>query len=324
MNPFTYQRATDPDTAITAGSAPKAVFLAGGTTLVDLMRLHVMLPEAVVDLGALTHKQIEVTADGGLRIGALVTNTALADHGTVAKSYAVISEAIHAGASAQIRNVATTAGNILQRTRCPYFRDVGISACNKRSPGSGCAAIGGVTRSHAILGVSDKCIATHPSDFAVALAALDAVVIVKGAGGERRIPFEELHTKPGDHPEIEHTLKPGELITYVELPGGSIGKSHYLKTRDRASYAFALASAAVALDVQGGSIRSARVALGGVGTVPWRAREAEKVLVGKPATRATFDEAATAALVSAQTQPGNKFKVELAHRTIVRALEEIA
>ncbi|HEY4180897.1 MAG TPA: xanthine dehydrogenase family protein subunit M [Kofleriaceae bacterium] len=325
MNPFTYLRATDEAAAVSAGAAAKAAFLAGGTTIVDLMRLHVMQPDAIVDLGAIGLTQIENTADGGVRIGALVTNTALADHQTVGAKYPVVVEAIRSGASAQIRNVATTGGNLLQRTRCPYFRDAQVSACNKRAPGSGCAAIGGVNRSHAVLGVSNKCIATHPSDFAVALVALEASVRIRGAAGTRVIALEELHTKPGDHPEIEHTLKPGEVITHVEIPANAFAKkSHYLKIRDRASFAFALASAAVALDMQGATIRDARVALGGVGTVPWRAKETEAALRGKPATRATFVEAAKAALVSAKTQPTNAFKVELAQATIVRALEEIA
>ncbi len=324
MHPFTYTRATDEAGAVSSGSAATTSFLAGGTTLVDLMRLEVMRPSAVVDLGGLALAQIEESSDGSVKIGALVTNSALAYHAAIVKGFPVLSQAILAGASPQVRNVATTGGNLLQRTRCPYFRDPQITSCNKRAPGSGCAAIGGVTRSHAVLGTSDKCIATHPSDMAVALVALDAVVHVRGAHGTRTIAVSELHELPGQHPEKETVLAPGELITHVELPATPFAKtSRYVKVRDRASFAFALASAAVAVQLEGTAIGTVRIALGGVGTKPWRAREAEEMLVGKQRDRTLFTAAARRALVSATPQEGNKFKIELAQRTIVRALEEV-
>jgi len=322
MHPFTYARATDEAGAI-AASTEHSSFLAGGTTLVDLMRLEVMQPHAIVDLGGLALTAIEETA-GGVKIGALVTNHALAYHPAITKSFPVLSEALLAGASPQIRNMATTGGNLLQRTRCPYFRDPQITSCNKRAPGSGCSAIGGVTRSHAVLGTSSKCIATHPSDMAVALVALDAIVHVRGANGTRTVPIANLHELPGEHPERETVLEAGELITHVELPASPFAKrSHYVKVRDRASFAFALASAAVAVQLEGTTLASVRIALGGVGTKPWRAKEAEELLVGKPGSRDAFTAAATAALASAKAQDGNKFKIELAQRTIVRALEEV-
>lgn len=322
MEPFSWVKAADEARAVTAAGAPSSQYIAGGTTLVDLMRLAVMRPAQVVDITALPLTTIEDSGQG-LKIGGLVRNSDLAYHPKVAQKYAVLSEAILAGASPQIRNLATTGGNILQRTRCPYFRDPQEPACNKRNPGSGCAAIGGFTRSHAILGTSSKCIASNPSDMNVALAALDAVVHVRGPKGTRTIPFVDFHTLPGDHPERESVLEAGELITHVELPAAP-ARSHYLKVRDRASFAFALASAAVALDVGATGITNARVALGGVGTKPWRSREAEAVLVGAPATVETFRKAADAALAGPQTQPGNRFKVELAKRTLVRALADTA
>jgi xanthine dehydrogenase YagS FAD-binding subunit len=325
MHPFTYERAKDEQAATTAGAATSASFLAGGTTLVDLMRLEVMRPETLVDLGGLVAlSKIEQSADGSVKIGALVTNAALAYHAAILRGFPALSEAILAGASPQIRNVATTGGNLLQRTRCPYFRDPQVTSCNKRAPGSGCAAIGGVTRSHAVLGISEKCIATHPSDMAVAMVALDAVVHIRGAKGTRTIPIADLHELPGQHPEIETVLAPGELITHVELPATPFAKtSRYVKVRDRASYAFALASAAVAVQLEGGTIRAVRIALGGVGTKPWRAKDSEEMLVGKKGDRAAFSAAAAKALAGAKTQDGNRFKVELAQRTIVRALEEV-
>jgi xanthine dehydrogenase YagS FAD-binding subunit len=286
------------------------------------MRLGVMKPESVVDVTALPYRQIEELPDGGLRIGALVPNADVADHAVVQARYPVLAEAILAGASPQVRNLATTGGNLLQRTRCPYFRDPQIAQCNKRKPGAGCAAIGGYTRSHAVLGVSDKCIATHPSDQNVALVALDAIVRVKGPKGERTIPIDELHTLPGDTPEREHVLTAGELITHVDLPP-TTAKSHYVKVRDRASFAFALASAAVALDIAGGTIKSARIGLGGIATKPWRSKEAEQALAGKPPSVAAYRAAADAALAGAKAQDSNRFKIDLAKRTLVRALTEI-
>lgn len=324
MHPFTYTRAADETSAVTAGSAERASFLAGGTNLVDLMRLEIMRPESLVDLGGLGLTKIEESVDGSVKIGARVTNSALAYHAVILGGFPVLSQAILAGASPQVRNVATTGGNLLQRTRCPYFRDPQVTSCNKRAPGSGCSAIGGVTRSHAILGTSDKCIATHPSDMAVAMVALDAVVTVQSAKGTRAIPIADLHVLPGDRPEVETVLAPGELITHVQLPASPFAKkSRYLKVRDRASFAFALASAAVALQIEGGTIRAARIALGGVGTKPWRAKEAEELLVGKKADRAAFVASAARAVAEAKPQVGNKFKVELVQRTIVRALEEL-
>jgi xanthine dehydrogenase YagS FAD-binding subunit len=316
VRPFHYIRATDTASATSAGQG--AAFVAGGTSLVDLMRLDVMRPETVVDISRLplTH----VDADGeGVRIGALAKNTDVAVHPLIAKRFPVLAEALLSGASPQLRNMATVGGNLLQRTRCPYFRDVGTS-CNKREPGAGCSAIGGVTRSHAVLGTSGSCIATHPSDMCVALIALDAVVHTT----KRAIPMADLHTLPGAHPEIEHVLAPGELITEVSLPASRFAaRSHYVKVRDRASFAFALASAAVAIDLTGRTIREARVALGGVATKPWRSQDAEAELAGRTATRETFQRAANAALAPAKAHGENAFKIELARRTIVRALEEV-
>jgi len=320
MKPFTYLRADDAAGAIAAGGGDGARFLAGGTTLIDLMRLEVMTPSALVDVTRLPLAAIEEHGDA-VRIGAMARNTDVAYHPLIARRYPLLAEAILAGASAQVRNMATVGGNLLQRTRCPYFRDLG-SPCNKRTPGAGCSALDGYTRSHAILGGSEHCIATHPSDLCVALVALDAVVHTRHGDRERAIPIGELHTLPGDHPEIEHVLEPGELITGVELPASRFAaRSRYLKVRDREAFAFALASAAVGLDLDGDTIRAARVALGGVATRPWRAAGAEDALVGQPATSATYARAAAAALDGAVPRRDNAFKVELARRTIVRALE---
>jgi xanthine dehydrogenase YagS FAD-binding subunit len=320
VKPFTYVRPADARAAIAAAGDGGASFLAGGTTLVDLMRLEVMTPGAVVDLSPLPLTQIERAGDG-LRIGAMARNSAVASHPLIVERYPLLAQALLAGASQQVRNMATVGGNLLQRTRCPYFRDLAV-ACNKRAPGSGCSAIDGYTRSHAILGTSEACIATHPSDMCVALAALDAVVHTRGAGRERAIPFGEFHTLPGDHPEIESALEPGELVTHVELPASPFAAhAHYVKVRDRAAFAFALASAAVGLDVADGKIRAARIALGGVATKPWRAVEAEQALIGQPPSRASFERAAAAALVDPKPRRDNAFKVALARRTIVRALE---
>jgi xanthine dehydrogenase YagS FAD-binding subunit len=320
MEPFTYLPGATEDQAVDNGRV--GMFIAGGTNMVDYMRLGVLRPAAIVDISRLPLTKVE-DAGGGLKIGALVRNSDLAYHPLVQQRYPVLAAALLSGASPQIRNMATTGGNLLQRTRCPYFRDTHYTQCNKRSPGSGCAAIGGFTRSHAILGGSDHCIATNPSDMNVALAALDASIHVRGPNGQREIAIGDFHTLPGDHPEVETTMKPGELITYVTLPPVT-GKQHYLKVRDRASFAFALASAAVVLDLDGGTIKTARVALGGVGTKPWRSKEAEAQLAGQKPSPEVFHKAADAALASAKPQPGNAFKVDLAKRALIRALTEVS
>jgi xanthine dehydrogenase YagS FAD-binding subunit len=305
----------------TAQQGADVRFVAGGTTLIDLMKLDVESPTKVIDINRLDLAKVEKQPDGTLRIGALVRNSDLAHDPNVTRDYPVLSQALLSGASAQLRNMATTGGNLLQRTRCPYFRDLGYSHCNKRTPGSGCAAIGGLNRTHAILGTSENCIATHPSDMAVAMMALEAVVHVKSATGDRDIPIGEFYLVPGTTPENENVLRPGDLITYVTLPAPiPAAKSHYLKLRDRASYEFALASAAVVVETEGGKIRKARVALGGVGTKPWRSLEAEHALVGKSPNASTFHAAAQAALHDAKPQPGNRYKIELSKRCIVRAL----
>ena len=317
--PFSYVRAADEAGAIDAGRAPDAEFIAGGTTLVDLMRLEVMRPAAVVDLAGLPLAEIEPAADR-VRIGALASNPAVAHHPAIVERFPALSQALLSGASPQLRNMATVGGNLMQRTRCPYFRDP-ATPCNKREPGSGCSAIDGHAREHAVLGTSRSCIAVHPSDMCVALVALDAVVHVRGDAGTRVIPIEELHLLPGDHPEVESALGHGELITHIELFDRPFSmRSLYLKVRDRASFAFALASAAVALEIEGGTIRDARIALGGVATKPWRAREAEHLLVGRAPSNEAFRRAAAAALAGARTRPDNAFKVELARRTVARAL----
>ena len=284
------------------------------------MRLEVMTPSAVVDLGRLPMAAIERAGDG-LRIGAMARNSDVATHPIVVERYPLLAQALLAGASQQVRNMATVGGNLLQRTRCPYFRDLAV-ACNKRAPGSGCSAIDGYTRSHAILGTSESCIATHPSDMCVALVALDAVVHTRGPSGNRAIPVTELHTLPGDHPEIESVLVPGELVTHVELPATPLAaRSRYTKVRDRASFSFALASAAVALELHAGTVRDARIALGGLATRPWRAVEAERWLIGKRAALDSFRRAAAIALDGAAPRDDNAFKVELGRRTVLRALQ---
>jgi xanthine dehydrogenase YagS FAD-binding subunit len=321
MRPFAYLKASDEAAGVDAGGRPAARFIAGGTGLVDLMRLLVETPAEVVDVSALPWGQIESTAEG-LRIGALVRNTDLAFHPAVTTGYPVLSQAILSGASPQVRNMATVGGNLVQRTRCSYFRDVGVPQCNKRSPGSGCAAREGFSRMHAILGGSEQCIAVHPSDMCVALAALDAVVFIRGARGPRAIPLGDFHTLPAARPEVETALEPGELVTHVLLPPSAFARrSAYVKARDRASFAFALASAAVALELDGKIIRQARVALGGVGTKPWRSREAEQALVGQPMSRALFERAGAAAVAGARPVRDNAFKVKLAARVVGRALE---
>jgi xanthine dehydrogenase YagS FAD-binding subunit len=298
--------------------------LGGGTTLVDLMKLNVETPARVLDINRLPLDSIEEMSDGGLRIGATVRNSALAYHARVQRDYVVLSQAILSGASGQIRNMATTAGNLLQRTRCVYFRDTAMP-CNKREPRTGCPAITGSNRTLAILGSSEHCIATNPSDMCVAMAALEAVVNVLGPKGTRGIPIGDFHLLPGDTPDRETVLEPGDLITHVTLPRPILGsKQVYLKLRDRASYEFALASAAVVMSVVGESISYIRIALGGVGTKPWRSPEAEAALMGKPANAGNFRQAAEAALRDAKPQSENKFKIELAKRCLVHTLQTAA
>ncbi|MFI7125708.1 FAD binding domain-containing protein [Nonomuraea sp. NPDC050153] len=323
MRPFAYVKPLDVAEALEA-AGPAAKFLGGGTNLVDLMREGIERPEKVVDLTGLPLDEVDELPGGGLRIGALVRNSALAADRRVRARYPVLSQAVLAGASPQLRNMATVGGNLLQRTRCPYFYDQ-AHACNKREPGSGCDALGGFTRGHAVLGVSGSCIATHPSDMCVALAALDATVEVRSVRGTRRIPLGDFHLLPGDTPQVETALAGDELVTAVELPPAPVAaNSRYRKVRDRASYAFALVSVAAALEVRDGTVTAARLALGGVATKPWRAHEAERVLVGGPATEEAFGRAAEAELAPATVQPGNAFKVELARTTIVATLRELA
>ena len=324
MNPFTYKRATDQAEAIreVAGNRD-AKFLAGGTNLVDLMKVNVQSPNELVDINRLALKKIEKTPTG-LRIGALASNSEVANNKLVRDSFPVLSEALLAGASPQLRNMATVGGNLLQRTRCYYFMDTAFP-CNKRVPGSGCSAIPGFNRIHAILGASEHCIAVHPSDMCVALIALDAVIRVEGPKGARTIPMTEFHRLPNDTPHIDTNLQPDELIVAVDLPASAFAKhSRYLKIRDRAQYAFALVSVAAALDIQQGRINAARLALGGVAHKPWRALDAEKVLTGAPANAQTFKAAAAAVVKDAVPQQHNAFKIELARRGVVRLLREVA
>jgi xanthine dehydrogenase YagS FAD-binding subunit len=327
VNPFTYSRASDAQTAVSAvaGNA-QAKFLGGGTNLIDLMKMGVEHPAQLVDINRLDLAKVEqLPGGGGVRIGALVRNSDLAEHPLITKNYPVLSEALLSGASPQLRNLATTAGNLLQRTRCYYFYDPAFPMCNKRAPGSGCGALEGYNRIHAILGQSEQCIATHPSDMCVAMAALDAVVRVQGPQGERTIPFADFHRLPGNTPNVDTNLQPNELITAVDLPALPFAKrSHYLKVRDRASYAFALVSVAAALEMDGGKIKSARVALGGVAMKPWRASKAEAALAGKSPNEQTFRAAAEAELAAAKGYKYNSFKIELAKRAITRALSTVA
>ena len=323
MTPFTYARAADAAEAIRLGGQPHAKYLGGGTNLVDLLRETLERPAALVDVTGLS-SAIEERQDGSLLIGAAAKNTAVAEHRTVRTRYPMLSRAIVAGASAQIRNMATVGGNILQRTRCTYFYDNDGSRCNKRAPGQGCDAIDGFNRIHAILGASPACVATHPSDMCVALAALGAVVHLQSARGERTLPLTDLHRLPEDHPEIETMLEPGELITAVELPALPFAaRSTYRKVRDRASYAFALVSVAAALELEGDTVKDVRLALGGVAHKPWRAWKAEAALKGRPATAASFRAAAEVELADARPLRDNGFKVELAVRTIVAVLGEL-
>jgi xanthine dehydrogenase YagS FAD-binding subunit len=324
MTPFTYTRAADLAEALRHGAPPEARYLGGGTNLVDLMRETIERPAALIDVTGLSG-EIEELSGGGLRIGAGVRNTALAEHPAVRSRYPLLSRAIVAGASAQIRNMATVGGNLLQRTRCAYFYDEAGSRCNKRRPGQGCDALEGFNRNHAILGASSACVAVHPSDMAVALAALDAVVHLAGIGGARSMALVDLHRLPGAHPEIETLLEPGELITAIELPPMAFAaRSTYRKVRDRSSYAFALVSVAAALDIEDGLIRDVRIALGGVAHKPWRATRAEEVLRGGPPGQVAFAAAADAELAAARPLRDNGFKVELARRTIAAVLGELA
>lgn len=316
MQTFQFTQAKTVDAALDQSGR----FVAGGTTLVDLMKLNVETPRSLVDINLLPLDRVEAAADGGLKVGALVRNSDLANHADVKARYAVLSEALLSGASPQLRNMATTGGNLLQRTRCYYFRDTAY-ACNKRQPGSGCSAMDGFNRIHAVLGGSDQCVATHASDMAVAMMALEATVYTKGTKGERAIPLDEFYLVPGSTPDKENVLEPGELITYVTLPKLAAGtKSYYLKLRDRAQYEFALASAAVVADVSGGHVKRVRIAMGGVGTKPWRSKEAEAALEGKAADERNFRKAADAALRDAKPLRDNGFKIELAKRALVRAL----
>jgi xanthine dehydrogenase YagS FAD-binding subunit len=322
---FQFARANDVADAVRQLAAdPTAKFIAGGTNLVDLMKEDVERPSRVIDISRLPLKTIEETADGGVRIGALVPNSDLAYHPLIEKRYPLLASAILAGASAQLRNMASTGGNLLQRTRCFYFYDV-ATPCNKRDPGSGCSAIGGLNRIHAILGASEACIATHPSDMCVALAALEATVHVTGPTGARTIAFADFHRLPGDTPQRDTNLQPNEIITAIELPARGFAANYsYLKIRDRLSYAFALVSVAAALELDGGNIKEARLALGGVAHKPWRDTEAEAALRGQTANEAGFKRAADVMLRDAKGYEHNTFKIELARRAIVRTMTQAA
>lgn len=325
MTPFEYRRAIDAADALQAlAGAAGARFIAGGTNLLDLMKQGVARPSRLVDITQLPLRDVRATDSGGLSVGALVRNADLAWHPEVQRRYPLLAQALLAGASPQLRNMATTGGNLMQRTRCYYFHDV-ATPCNKREPGSGCPAVGGVNRIHAILGASEHCVAVHPSDMCVALAALEATVQVQGPSGERRIPIAQFHRLPGSEPDRDNTLAEDELITAVELPPDSFAShAFYLKVRDRRSYAFALVSAACALDMSHGVIRSARIALGGVAHKPWRKPEVEALFVGQAPHDALFEAAAAALLEGARPLAHNGFKIELARRTVVRGLRQAA
>jgi xanthine dehydrogenase YagS FAD-binding subunit len=322
---FQYLRANSVTEAVgLMADSPGAKFIAGGTNLVDLMKMDVERPAKLIDISRLPLDKVEDTAGGGLRIGALVRNSDLAYHPLVEQRYPVLSSALLAGASQQLRNMASVGGNLLQRTRCPYFYDV-ATPCNKREPGSGCSAIGGLNRMNAILGASDSCIAVHPSDMCVALAILEAKIHVMGSGGERVIAFADFHRLPEDRPQHDNNLKTDELVTEIELPPRGFAANYtYLKIRDRLSYAFALVSVAVGLELDGGTVKEARFALGGVAHKPWRNAEAETVLSGRPANEGTFNEAADLVLREARGFEHNTFKIELARRAIVRAFSQAA
>ena len=325
MKPFEYQRAASAADAVAAvAGRAGAAFLAGGTNLVDHMKLGVASPDLLVDVSRLPQDRVEETADGGVRIGAAVRNSDLAADPTIGARYPVLAQALLAGASAQLRNLATTGGNLMQRTRCVYFQDVS-TPCNKREPGSGCSAVGGYTRYHAILGASEQCVAVHPSDMAVAMAALEATVIVLGPEGERHIPLADFHRLPGDTPDRDTELAHGELILAVDLPPPlEQARSAYRKVRDRASYAFALIAVACALSVRDGRVRDVRIALGGVAHKPWRARRAEAVLRGAPAKVESFDRAADAELADSRALAGNAFKAPMVKSTLVAVLRDLA
>jgi xanthine dehydrogenase YagS FAD-binding subunit len=328
MHTFEFTRPTDVTSAAAAAASAKTAqpgaeirFIAGGTTLIDLMKLNVEQPHTLIDLNRLPLSDVDTSADGGLKIGAMVRNSDLAHHPAVLRDYPVLSQALLSGASAQLRNKATTSGNLLQRTRCMYFRDTAMP-CNKREPGSGCGAINGVNRMMAILGTSEHCIATNPSDMNVALTALEAMIHIQNAQGARAVPINEFYTLPGDAPQRETVLESGDLITHVTLPAPVAGaKSLYLKLRDRASYEFALASAAVIVKTENNRINYVRIALGGVGTKPWRSKEAEQALTGAALSEASFRAAAEAALQGARPQTQNGFKIELAKRCLTHALK---
>ncbi|RAI42150.1 FAD binding domain-containing protein [Rhodoplanes roseus] len=333
MQPFIYQRAETLEAAAQAAAASRGShveapvqFVAGGTTLLDLMKIDVMRPATVVDINPLQERYGAIaTDDKGLRLGALARMAQVADHPSVRRDFPVIAQTLDLAASQQLRNMATLGGNLLQRTRCNYFRDVSWAACNKRNPGSGCAALDGMNRKHAVLGTSDQCIATYPGDFAQALVALDATLEIAGPQGRREIAVQQLHKQPGSTPNIETQLVPGELITAILVPSAPwTRRSLYLKVRDRESYEFALASAAVALDIADGEVREARIALGGVATMPWRAKEAEAALRGRRLDEAAAEAAAEAAFAGAQTHEHNAYKVPLGRRTLVRALLDAA
>lgn len=323
MMPFSYSKPDDVSQAVNL-AGPGTRFIAGGTNLVDLMKENIVRPEGLIDINGLPLRDVAATAEGGLLIGALVSNADLAWHPLIESRYPLLSQAILAGASPQLRNMASTGGNLLQRTRCYYFYDAG-TPCNKREPGSGCPAREGLNRIHAILGASDACVATHPSDMCVALAALEAVVHVEGRAGKRRIEFADFHRLPGDAPQRDNQLADDELVTAIELPPAGFAEHYrYLKIRDRASYAFALVSVAAALELDGDVIRDVRLALGGVAHKPWRDKAVEQALRGKPVSHETFTEAAEAMLRDAQPLAHNAFKVKLARRAIVRALSDAA
>jgi xanthine dehydrogenase YagS FAD-binding subunit len=334
MRPFAYERATSLDAAVPRGAPPRdqtnggQAFIAGGTTLIDLMKLDVLRPTTLIDINPLAGSsdlgRIEVS-DRGLRLGALVRMAEAAEDARIKRDYPMLAQSLTLAASQQLRNMASLGGNVLQRTRCTYFRDTSWGNCNKRNPGSGCAALEGFNRAHAVLGASDKCIATYPGDFAQALIALDAIVEIQGRSGKRMLAFEKLHRAPGDTPHIETTLEPGDLITGFVVPATPVAKrSAYVKIRDRESYEFALASAAVALDLANGTVRDVRIALGGVATKPWRAREAEKGLVGKTLDETAARRAGEAAFAGAAPREHNKFKIALGPETVARALLRVA
>lgn len=325
MNSFTYTRPADVTAAVQdVTEHTEAKFIAGGTNIIDLMKENVMKPNRLVDISRLALKDIEENKEGGIRLGALMTNAATAYHPEVEKRYPLLSQAILAGASPQLRNMATDGGNLLQRTRCYYFYDL-ATPCNKRKPGSGCSAINGYNRIHAVLGASEQCIATHPSDMCVALAALKATVLVTGTNGTRTIPFSEFHRLPGDTPHLDNNLQDDEVITGIDLPEKGFAENHaYLKLRDRASYAFALVSVAAALELEGDVIKEARIALGGMAHKPWRVEAAEELLVGKQASKENFRQVAEVIVSGAKGYEHNSFKIELAKRAVVRALGQAA